>query len=175
MRYLKVCLFAVLLMGLASPIQAQNPTATDTSGTETVRKDPGRAVSWSVGGTLLLTPAFGAGLIVGPAFGHFYADNNVQAWRGIGTRAGALTMPLLGFAMATGEEDMDEGITVLSVMTGIGLAGILASGIYDIATADNAARRYNQIHGFQATDVQVSPTIGGPQGEQVGLSLRVTF
>lgn len=75
MHYAQLLAFALLLGASMSPAYAQqpvssardSPSAQDTTETGGSRKDPARAVLRSVGGTVLLTPVFGAGLIVGPS------------------------------------------------------------------------------------------------------------
>ncbi|WP_251954460.1 hypothetical protein [Salinibacter ruber] len=136
-------------------------------------KRPGRAVALSLGGTLLLAPAYGAGLFVGPAFGHFYAENHSQAWVGIGIRTGTALVAISAAESAQNQQGVSEapnfdGLEWLL----IGAAAVLGSGIYDTATAGTAAREYNRTHGLWA---RVTPTAGGPRGEQVGLSVTLQF
>ena len=136
-------------------------------------KRPGRAVALSLGGTLLLAPAYGAGLFVGPAFGHFYAENHSQAWVGIGIRTGTALVAISAAESAQNQQGVSEapnfdGLEWLL----IGAAAVLGSGIYDTATAGTAAREYNRTHGLRA---RVTPTAGGPRGEQVGLSVTLQF
>ena len=68
------------------PVGANRDTTDADTTRQADRKSPGWALARSLGGTVLLAPVFGVGLIVGPSFGHFYADNNVQAGIGIGVR-----------------------------------------------------------------------------------------
>ncbi len=171
--------FAIAVL-LAAPAHSQRRAVPDTSrapaphaseahGAEPQRKDPRRAVWYSVGGTVLGAPLFGAGLLLGPAAGHFYADNNRRAWVGIGIRTGGALLPILATAGRSGY----AGLGVFLVTAPIGGAVILVSAIYDIVTADNAARQYNRARGLRVSDVRVAPTIGGTQGNQVGLTVEV--
>ncbi len=110
--------FAVAVL-LAAPAHSQRRAVPDTSrapaphaseahGAEPQRKDPRRAVWYSVGGTVLGAPLFGAGLLLGPAAGHFYADNNRRAWVGIGIRTGGVRVaPTIG-----GTQGNQVGLTV---------------------------------------------------------------
>jgi hypothetical protein len=153
----------------AFPTSAQQPDSAevDTARTpvSTQYKSPGRALGYSLGGTVLLAPAFGAGLLIGPSFGHFYAGNGKQATYGILIRGGGAAVGLTGWGMI-----LESSESAFTLMT-IGLAIIVGSAIYDIATVGQAARQYNETHGLTA---QVTPTVG-PRGEQVGLSLHVSF
>ncbi len=134
---------------------------------------PGPVRPGPPGGTLLLAPAYGAGLFVGPAFGHFYAENHSQAWVGIGIRTGTALVAISAAESAQNQQGVSEapnfdGLEWLL----IGAAAVLGSGIYDTATAGTAAREYNRTHGLRA---RVTPTAGGPRGEQVGLSVTLQF
>ena len=158
----------------------QPPTGQDIAAANLRLKDPGRAVWYSAGATVLLAPAFGAGIIVGPAAGHFYAGNSERAWKGIGTRAGAAAAPILLAEAATlgGNDGAAEGFQGLGVflLSGAVAVGVIGySAIRDIATADDSAREYNRAHGPTSANLRVAPTIGGPQGEQVGLTMQVEF
>lgn len=153
------------------------------------RKSPGRALAYSLGGTILFAPLFGTGLIAGPAAGHFYAGNGGQAWIGIGIRSGALLTTGIGMALVwgstqpTGFKDDPGGGTNPDPPLGdgagkagialavVGAAALLGSATYDIVTASGAAKKYNRSREVKA---QVTPAVG-PQGEQVGLSVRVRF
>lgn len=150
-------------------LKANQDTATATP------KSPSQAVVLSLGGTLILAPAYGAGLFVGPAIGHFYAENHSQAWIGIGVRS-SMALIFAGAAESANEGD-SGGVSEAPDFDGLGLllfgaAVVLGSGIYDIATAGKSAREYNEKRGLQA---RVTPTAGGPGGKQVGLSVTVQF
>lgn len=160
----------------------KDPVATPADSTAPARKSPGWALAYSLGGTVLLTPLFGTGLIAGPAVGHFYAGNTRQAWTGIAVRSGAaLTFGtgVLLVAKSTpkpviGAEDPPLGDWAGNV--GVGLMGVgigvgLGSLIYDIATAPGSAVEHNRRRGVQA---RVMPAVG-PRGKQVGLSVRLQF
>ncbi len=130
----------------------------------------------SCGGfTLILTAdtTLGAGLFVGPAFSHFYAENHSQAWVGIGIRARTALVAIGAAESARDRQDVGEtphfdGLGWLL----IGAAAVLGSGIYDTVTAETAAREYNKTHRLQA---RATPTASGPRGEQVGLSVTLQF
>ncbi|WP_263784415.1 hypothetical protein [Salinibacter grassmerensis] len=124
---------------------------------------------YSVGGTVLGAPIFGAGLLLGPAAGHFYAENNRRAWVGIGVRTGGALLPVLATVGRSGY----EGLGIFLVAAPIGGAVVLISAIYDIVIADNAARRYNRAHGVDISDIRITPTAGGPRGNQIGLTVEV--
>ncbi len=180
---LLVCLLLLAgLLGasaLSASAQQPAPPKTDTTIRTTLipmtgsidPKSPSRAQTYSVFGTLLPVLAgtkapylLGLGLVFGPATGHFYAKNYSQAFWGIGIRTGA---PLLMGGLIGSGGELDDAI--MAALIGGSIAAV--SAIYDMATADNAARKYNERH---ASSVRVAPTVG-PQGEQVGLSLQVSF
>jgi len=111
------------------------------------------------------------GAFVGPSLGHFYADNTGQALAGIGIRLGGGALSVLGFGVALNarlEGNSGGGGTALFYA---GVLTSLVSAGYDIFTADDAARDYNEAHGLS---VQAAPTVG-PRGDQVGLALQVSF
>jgi len=164
----------------AQPTAFQDTTIQDTVRADFRPKDPSRAVWYSVGATVLFAPVFGAGIVVGPAAGHFYAGNSGQAWRGIGIRVGAAAAPVLLAEAVTlgGNDGAGEAYTGLGVflVSGVVAGGcILYSIIHDIATADNSARQYNRTRGPTTAALQVAPTLGGPQGRQIGMTVRVEF
>jgi hypothetical protein len=149
-------------------------------------KSPTRALGYSLGGAILLTPALGLGLIAGPALGHFYAGNSGQAWTGIAIRGGSAVVTGIGWGLVYGSvapvyadggrrgepEEPVFGDWAGDVGVGLFVVGIVAgvtSLVYDIATAPKAAGRYNSSHGL---DVQVAPRVGA-RGEQVCVSLTV--
>jgi hypothetical protein len=181
---------ALLLTGLlaagarACPASAQQPDTAedDTTGLEDIpegaasaeRKSPARAVLYSASGTVLLSFIL-VGPIVGPAFGHFYAGDNTQAWRGIALRGGGAVLSLgfgiahLGSMQTGGGSDAAEDGTLLGAK--VALWGVFAHAVYDTITAWHSAKEYNESHDVRA---QVAPTVG-PRGEQVGVTLRVSF
>jgi len=111
------------------------------------------------------------GAFIGPSLGHFYAENTSQALTGIGIRLGGGALGVLGYGAVLSAilEENSGGGGVALLLVG-GLTGLVSAG-YDIFTADDAARDYNEAHGLNA---QVAPTVG-PRGEQAGLALRVSF
>lgn len=171
-----VCLLLLAGLLLAGagviPASAQQPDSVevDTTGPDSTwtvasveRKSPERAVLYSAGGTLL-TFVSGIGIIVGPSFGHFYANDYSRAWGGIAWRTGGLllagTLGLAGLATTSDAAVLGAGLAFI---------GVLGHALHDIVTAWNSAKEYNESHDVSA---QVAPTVG-PQGEQVGLSLSV--
>lgn len=146
-------------------------------GVEEAPKSPGRATALSLGGTLLLAPAFGAGLFIGPAFGHFYAENHSQAWQGIALRGGTAIAALAAAESSgggsSGPDGDFDGLGEALAWLAVGAGVVIGSGIYDIATAGDAAREYNRERRLKSA--RVAPTAGGPQGEQIGLSVRIEF
>lgn len=129
------------------------------------RKSPIRAVLYSAGGTVLLTPVGGLGLVVGPSFGHFYAGNSQGAWTGIAIRSGGFGTIGVGSLLALGGKSIGWTLMALSTLV------IGGSAIYDVVTAWHSTKDYNESYDVSA---QVAPTVG-PQGEQIGLSLRASF
>lgn len=181
---------ALLALGGGRPAQAQQADAAEADTTIQVetktKKSPTQAQLYSLGGTLvpvllgagmdrerddIRLPLLATGIFIGPSIGHFYAENTSQALTGIGIRLGGGALGALGFGAALSaslEGDSGGGGAVLLLVGGL---TVLVSMGYDIFTADNAARDYNQAHGLS---VQAAPTVG-PRGEQVGLALRVSF
>lgn len=123
---------------------------------------------YSVGGTVLLTPAYGAGSIVGPSFGHFYTRNYTQALIGIGIRTGGAVLFTRGFnesftpfsdeESSNGEMQMAVGATILA-----------GSALFDIVTAWGAAQDYNE---SLTSNVRVTPA-ANPHTGQTGLTLTI--
>lgn len=127
-------------------------------------------------------------VIVGPSLGHFYADNLVQAWVGIGVRtllltsfALFLTGTLIGGVPDTDcmygiEEDAapcDSGsFTGFVVLTAISGLGLLASMVVDIATTPAAARRADERR--RKTAVAVRPILLGRGKDISGFGLGVS-
>jgi hypothetical protein len=165
------------------------PPSVVSDSAASARKSPGRALTYSLSGTVLLAPLFGTGLVAGPAAGHFYAGNARQAWTGIAIRSGAYLTAGLGMGLVwgstqpTGFKDypdggydpdppLGDGARKAGIaLTVAGMAALLGSASYDIATAWDAAKEHNRVQEVQA---QVAPAVG-PRGEQVGLSLRFRF
>lgn len=175
MYYSRSLLLTLLLALLVTPTQAQqgDTTPLDTASVQGETKNPTRAVLYSLSGTVALTPAFGAGLIVGPSFGHFYAGNTGHAWAGIGLRAGGGLISMIGAsasfgAMWEGREGAADTYATLAVA---GLGTVVGSAVYDIATADNAVHQYNRAHGLKT---RVTPAVG-PHSRQIGLALTIRY
>ncbi len=181
-RYrLLICLFLLLcLLGAGAgvlPTQAQQPVPADPdtttvqsperAGSPDERKSPGLAVFYSAGGTLLLTPLL-IGPVVGPSFGHFYADNNTRAWRGIGLRFAELGLAGIFGLIYLGPPNME---TWALTATRVSFYGMFVHALYDIVTAWHATKDYNESIGARA---QLTPTVG-PQGKQIGLTLRISL
>lgn len=103
-----------------------------------------------------------AAIPAGPSLGHFYAGNERQAFVGIAIRGTAMGTLVLGALGAAYNEKSAENVVYGSV------AVILASSLYDVATAGESARDHNRRQGYTA---RALPTIG-PDG-QVGLALVV--
>ena len=117
-------------------------------------------------------PLWIAGTLVGPSVGHFYAENISQVLTGMGLRLGGGALGVLGGAAvldAALRGNSGGGGGAALFLSG-GLAILISAG-YDIFTADDAARDYNDAHGL---NVEVAPTVS-PRGEQVELALRVSF
>lgn len=180
-HYLRIVFVAILVSSLCgmpaiaqlspsahtiSNARAQRVAATrdDHSQSRIDQKSPARATVYSTAGTLLLTPVFGSGLVVGPSFGHFYANNTRQAVTGIGFRAAGATAFIVGLEDAVGA-DASEGAEAITV---VGLVTVVCSAVYDIGTADDAVRRYNERHRRQVRVVPAADRNG-----KVGLALRV--
>lgn len=156
------------------PVSTQEQTAGgDTTTTRAdsiattrveIAKAPGTALTYSLGGTIALTPIFGVGLLIGPSFGHFYADANERAWQGMKVRGGLLLGSVaLGYLAPEG-----SGAVLLSAA---GILAIPVHAIYDSIKARDSAMDYNRTHGVRA---HVGPTVN-PHPKQVGLALRVSF
>jgi hypothetical protein len=98
----------------------------------------------SQGGEMIgLYPAV-AGVLGGPAVGHFYAGRPLRALGGIGIRSGILAAAFVA-AIAECIEDCtaaEERNAAVLFSLGAGLAA--ASAIVDIAAAPASARHYNQ-------------------------------
>jgi hypothetical protein len=105
------------------------------------------------------------GLVIGPAFGHFYAGDSGQAWTGIAIRAGAAGAAGMGGILALGAPRLGWGLLTVGALVVIG------SALFDIVTAWHSAKDFNEAHDLSA---RVTPRVG-PQGEQIGLTLHVSL
>lgn len=152
-------------------------------------KSPGMATGLSVGGFLfpvVMMVAMSAGSsggsgdspmaalvmvtgsILGPGLGHAYAGNKGQFWKGAGLR----TLGYGGFlaAVAASWDNSDSsGVGGLAVVSSV---LYLASSIYDMATADNSAKKYNER--LEASRVSVLPT-WAPEDDAVGVRVALGF
>jgi hypothetical protein len=191
---LSICILlstgVLLALGGGRPAQAQQADAAETDTTIQVetktRKSPTQAQLYSLGGTLvpvllgagmdrerddIRLPLLATGIFVGPSVGHFYAENTGQALAGIGIRLGGGVLSIVGFGVALNASlEGNGGGGGAALFYAGALTGLVSAG-YDIFTAGNAARDYNEAHGLS---VQAAPTVG-PRGEQVGLALQVSF
>ena len=173
---------AVVPVGINRDTTDADTTETDTTD-QIERKSPGRALLYSLGGTVVLAPVLGTGLIVGPAFGHYYANNRLQASIGAGIRglsAGAVLIGLFGTTTeaftdpdfySDSENMEDPGNSTSAKIGAVGLRVLLASALVDIVMAPFAAQDFNEARGITA---RVGPAVG-PGAEQVGLALKVQF
>lgn len=197
-RRLLVCL--LLLPGLPGagtgvlPALAQQPdpvevvatarTDTPRSVVSVERKSPGLALALSVGGTAV--PLFAAGFlmdtragpvlvgmgsVIGPSLGNHYAENRRRVIKGFKIRAAGATLIAEGMVIGLGAPFSESIKTVALVLIGTGLATMTVGAIYEIATAPVSAKEYNRTHDVRA---RVAPAVD-PSGEQVGLTLQVSF
>lgn len=100
------------------------------------------------GGVILI----GYGLIYGPSQGNLYAEDPARGMTGIAIRAGSVvlvyflgasTIPSMVSDVADPDTDNNyTGYEVATVLTGMAFAG---SMVYNLLTADNSAREYNEI------------------------------
>lgn len=181
---------ALLALGGGRPAQAQQVDAPEKDTTIHVeaetRKSPARAQAASIGATLVPVflgsvmgkkrdevriPLLAGGFFIGPSVGHFYAENTGQALTGIGLRLGGTALGVLGLGVALNSSLEGESGGGGSALLLIGGLTVLTSAGYDIFTAGDAARDYNETHGLKA---RVGPAVG-PRGEQVGLAVQVQF
>lgn len=192
---MKTNVFGILLVlvvvsantGLADTVEFE---AESTAEVQVPLKSPGTATGLSVGG-LLVPAAFiallatsesgggggaGAGVaifmfggtIFGPGLGHAYAGDSGKFWRGAGYR----TLAWGGFigALAASWDNPDaSGAGALAIGS---MAIYLGSSIYDIATAGDSAKRYNER--VAASKVSLGP-IWQPRDEAVGMQVAVRF
>ena len=110
----------------------------------------------------------GAGaLLLAPSLGHWYAGDKIST--GLLARLGGTALMITGAVMAYDCDDLDadcrrdSGESVAMLGAGVFIAGVL----WDVATAPDAARRWNARHG-----VAITPTVtsGG-----AGLSFGGSF
>jgi len=98
--------------------------------------------------------------LVGPTTGHIYGGHTLNG--GLGARAIGAVTALAGFSVllscfATCDNQDGKVDVAGALLIGGGLV-YAGGGIYEIATAPEAAHRYNRQHGFEAT---VVPTGNG--------------
>lgn len=116
----------------------------------------------------------GAGLIVGPAVGHWYADDHDQARRGMLVRLGATTVFAVGAVTVgfdlLGDDELSPGGNVGVALAIGGMAALAGSIVYDVATAPQSATQYNDTR--DDGRVSVAPHVD-PVRDQYGLAVRV--
>lgn len=108
------------------------------------------------------------GILVGPGLGHSYAGSGGRMLSGIGLRLLGFGGAMTAFALSWNSPDSDSAEA--GFYGGMALAGF--SAIYDIATADDTARKYNERHGLSR--VTVSPTYFADH-DAGGLTLTLTL
>lgn len=189
-RRLLICL--VLLTGLLAagagvfPAAGQLSDTADASTNQGVdvnrravpaeRKSPSRALLYSltgtVGGTIVLTPVAGAGIllgpVVGPSLGHFYSGAEERAWQGIRFRSGGMLVGGTALLIDVGNNTEDE-LSFAGLVATMSFLSVVVSGVYDIVKAPQSAHEYNE---NRRTNVRVTPT-GNPRSGQVGLRVTV--
>ncbi len=155
------------------------PTTFAQTSPESGLKRPGVALALSAGATLggfalgLAGPydartratgvAAGMLLVLGPGAGHVYAGDVGGAALGAALRGGSLFL-----ASGVVAQALDRNGSRLSgplFATGVGV--FMMSLVYDVASAPDAARRYNRRHAVRMT---LAPVMG----PQVGVRLIVT-
>lgn len=117
-------------------------------------------------------------LIFTPSAGHWYSGKFFT--KGMGMRAGGIAIAVTGFVTALNDDcfiscgDDDDrpsdpdGDNALGGAIILGGAVLFVAGVsHDIATADNAARDYNERHRFR-----VAPIVSR---DQVGMAVTGTF
>lgn len=186
---------AVALVAVSATVAAAEPNVATTD-----EKDPGVAIGMSLGGTLgsVGLIALGAALpdkaggpavavvgalslLVTPSLGEFYSGQYLTA--GMGMRAGGVLAFGVGAAEALSnlcfdfsddghDSCSDRGTDVFAIaMLGLGATSFIAGTIYDIATAGDAAERYNNKH-----NLAFAPTvIQSKSGATTGFALSGTF
>ncbi|MFN8573811.1 MAG: hypothetical protein U0132_17270 [Gemmatimonadaceae bacterium] len=93
-----------------------------------------------------------AGVIVGPALGHAYANNYSRALGGtLGRSALSVVGLLAGYAVCDAKNLLDNCHNEGAVNTVVGLAaaGVLVWSAIDLVKAPESARRYNERHTSQ--------------------------
>lgn len=193
MKRIMVCLL------MASLICCSTSMARRPSGVEIIKpKSPGKAYLLSfvgtvapigialsserrhcdglgIGGILFL-----AGTIVGPGLGHSYAGTESRLWQGIGIRSAAWVAMLIGVAASfnanwNSARNSNKGSAIGVVFTFGGIALLFGSSIYDIATADDSARLYNEKNGFaEKASISLAPAYFA-QHQAPGATLTLTF
>lgn len=117
----------------------------------------------TVGGVLI-----GAGALVGPSVGNFYAGDRRRGGRGILLRLGGGALMYAGIASALSGDGSEAPGTAL-FLGGATLTGV--SALWNISTAPKSAREYNREHGVA---VSVTPRLDPATG-QTGAALSVRF
>jgi len=186
---------ALTLLGTALLLSTAPATAAGQGAPTTFRpKSEATSIMYSVLGTVVPT-AVGMGLAsagefdgisvylvlygiyLGPATGYFYAGEAGRGARGVAVRGGITlaTLLMVGAVCSGGGCNMwgdDRSMPAAGVMVLIGMAGMVGSMVYDIASAGSAARRWNARQ--VASKVSVAPTLD-PVTASPGVAVRVQF
>lgn len=168
---------AALVSSLPAVAHAESPTKdpetaqTASLGATAVPLALGALAAWkgSEAGWVLM----GAGLMIGPSAGHWYAGTTISTGLGIrlaGTAlAGALLLPAAECAIIGDESGQSScGLKQGAFLVGVG--AVIVGAVHDLATAGDAARRHN------ARTIQIAPTVvAGARSTTAGLGLSGAF
>jgi len=176
---------AIVLLCLSALVPSTSPGAEPTTGAEGW-KSPSRAFLYSFLGTAIPVGAGGGaalgqnelspgalvaigGAVIGPSLGHFYAQRNGRAIRGIVVRGAAAGVIAAAVNTSTDSGD-DEGMAALFLAASVvGVTFLIA----DIAGASRSARVHNQELAGR-TGVCVSP-MACPVAGAPGIGLHVVY
>lgn len=122
----------------------------------------GAPIVWEGAGSTPAAVFMVAGVLIGPALGHFYADRPGRAFAGIGIRLLAGAGVALGGLASGSEGGATGGATAVAAIGGI-LAG--ASILWDIVRAPHSARVHNEEVPQRHMAIFITPPTGaaGPQ------------
>ncbi len=126
-----------------------------------------------------------AGLLVGPSFGHFYAQNHDQAWTGMAIRGGAAASGMLALwaypfqeeggatpdRASSGNESAANAEGILSWVTVASAAVLFSRSVYDLLSTPQAVQEYNAQPDVRAS---LTPHVS-PGRKAAGLTVRVQF